>query len=494
MSCLPLCSRWRRGAICASALPRHGPIWTAAIPAALIALACGCISRSPAAEYVLGGRDPGVYMNEGIQIAQSRSLVTTDRVAAAVPASTRDLFFPYARRSELLQRPLHGIPSARSRSRHGDRPVSAGISDLDCDRVRAGWRHRHAAGHRMVGDSRRLDRVFRRQAPDRPASGRRGGRLCFASTSFRRGMRAIRIPKSSRRRCSLRRCSPTPTRTKTRIDFSGRSRRRCSASRCSPDFPSCWPSAPPSRRRCSRTWAAIAPAPDSSSRWRRGLSPPACTTRRSCGRTSAGRSRTCSRSSRFTWLRLRSPRSPRARLIWASRTATSVRGDSHVSADRADRDRDDRRHLRAVLSRAGRPAGSARRACRSHVRGLVFHARRVRSRPGRLCTGGVAIVLARAGADSDDHDAGDVLLLQDADLARALLARAPVSHRDPAGRAHLRSRGDLRAGLDDEIGIRFAKWSQSRVHGDRRHRHASCSATDTCLRRCRFENTSSTRA
>ena len=51
----------------------------------------------PAAEYVLGGRDPGVYMSEGIQIAQRRSLVTTDRVAAAVPASTRDLFFPSVR-------------------------------------------------------------------------------------------------------------------------------------------------------------------------------------------------------------------------------------------------------------------------------------------------------------------------------------------------------------------------------------------------------------
>jgi len=43
---------------------------------------------------VLGGRDPGVYVSEGIQIAQRQSLVTTDQVAAAVPASTRDLFFP----------------------------------------------------------------------------------------------------------------------------------------------------------------------------------------------------------------------------------------------------------------------------------------------------------------------------------------------------------------------------------------------------------------
>ena len=42
-----------------------------------------------------------------------------------------------------------------------------------------------------------------------------------------------------------------------------------------------------------------------------------------------------------------------------------------------------------------------------------------------------------------------LLLLQDANLARALLARAPVSHGDPAWRAHLRLRGDVRAALDD---------------------------------------------
>jgi hypothetical protein len=70
------------------------PDWTAVLPAALIAAGATMYFAVPAAEYVLGGRDPGVYMNEGIQIAQSQSLVTTDRVAAAVPASTRDLFFP----------------------------------------------------------------------------------------------------------------------------------------------------------------------------------------------------------------------------------------------------------------------------------------------------------------------------------------------------------------------------------------------------------------
>ena len=75
-----------------SAAPR--PRWTAAIPLALIAAGTWMYFAAPAAEYVMGGRDPGVYVNEGIQIAQRQSLVTIDRVAASVPASTRDLFFP----------------------------------------------------------------------------------------------------------------------------------------------------------------------------------------------------------------------------------------------------------------------------------------------------------------------------------------------------------------------------------------------------------------
>ena len=70
------------------------PRWTAALPAALIAAGAWMYFAVPAAEYVIGGRDPGVYMNEGIQIAQSQSLVTSDRMAARVPPSTRDLFFP----------------------------------------------------------------------------------------------------------------------------------------------------------------------------------------------------------------------------------------------------------------------------------------------------------------------------------------------------------------------------------------------------------------
>jgi hypothetical protein len=70
------------------------PGWTAALPAVLIAGGAWMYFGVPAAEYVLGGRDPGVYMSEGIQIAQRQSLVTTDGVAASVPEASRDLFFP----------------------------------------------------------------------------------------------------------------------------------------------------------------------------------------------------------------------------------------------------------------------------------------------------------------------------------------------------------------------------------------------------------------
>ena len=214
----------------------------------------------------MGGRDPGVYINEGIQIAQRRSLVTTDPVAAAVPAAMRDLFFPqhddpsyYSVRfmGFHLRDPEAGTVTGQFPQGY---PVWIAIAyGLDgitgTRRVIAWWAILgvltvYFAGKRLIGPL--------------PAAAAAGSALRY--TSYRRGTRATRIPKSSRRRCSLRRCSRTRTRTKMRIDSSDRSRRRCSASPCSRDFPSCWPSAPRSLRRCSRTWAGTGPALDSWSR------------------------------------------------------------------------------------------------------------------------------------------------------------------------------------------------------------------------------------
>ncbi len=68
------------------------PTWHALLPVALIAL--GGWLYFPPAEYIIGGKDPGTYLNEGIQIAQRGTLVVRDPVVASVPPPYRDLFFP----------------------------------------------------------------------------------------------------------------------------------------------------------------------------------------------------------------------------------------------------------------------------------------------------------------------------------------------------------------------------------------------------------------
>ena len=55
----------------------------AILPLVLILL--GAWRFFPPAEYVLGGKDPGTYMNEGIQIAQRGGLVIRDTTVASVP-------------------------------------------------------------------------------------------------------------------------------------------------------------------------------------------------------------------------------------------------------------------------------------------------------------------------------------------------------------------------------------------------------------------------
>jgi hypothetical protein len=65
---------------------------TACIPIALALL--GVARFFPSSEYVIGGKDPGVYVNVGVQIAQRGTLVYHDPVVAAVPPFARDLFIP----------------------------------------------------------------------------------------------------------------------------------------------------------------------------------------------------------------------------------------------------------------------------------------------------------------------------------------------------------------------------------------------------------------
>jgi hypothetical protein len=68
------------------------PTRAAILPIALIALSC--IRFFPPSEYIIGGRDPGTYINEGIVIAQRGTLVYEDPTVASVPPFARDLFFP----------------------------------------------------------------------------------------------------------------------------------------------------------------------------------------------------------------------------------------------------------------------------------------------------------------------------------------------------------------------------------------------------------------
>ncbi|MEO8480721.1 MAG: glycosyltransferase family 39 protein [Acidobacteriota bacterium] len=66
--------------------------WTALVPLTIVA--AGIWLYSPTSEYIIGGKDPGTYINEGVQIAQRGQVVIRDPDVAVVPAPYRDLFFP----------------------------------------------------------------------------------------------------------------------------------------------------------------------------------------------------------------------------------------------------------------------------------------------------------------------------------------------------------------------------------------------------------------
>jgi hypothetical protein len=71
---------------------------TAIVPLALVLM--GLWRFFPPSEYVIGGKDPGTYMNEGIQLAQRGALVFRDPVISSVPPFARDLFFPSHQRQD----------------------------------------------------------------------------------------------------------------------------------------------------------------------------------------------------------------------------------------------------------------------------------------------------------------------------------------------------------------------------------------------------------
>src|SRR4051812_15612310 len=86
-----LCAGGARGRLRFGSTARH-VTWTALLPVALVAI--GLWRFFPPSEYIIGGKDPGTYMNEGVQIAQRGAIAVHDPVVASVPPFARDLFFP----------------------------------------------------------------------------------------------------------------------------------------------------------------------------------------------------------------------------------------------------------------------------------------------------------------------------------------------------------------------------------------------------------------
>ncbi len=79
-----------RGRLRVSGAPPPG--LSIAIPLVLVVL--GAFRFLPGAEYIIAGKDPGTYVNEGVQIAQTGTYIIHDATVEKVPASTRELFFP----------------------------------------------------------------------------------------------------------------------------------------------------------------------------------------------------------------------------------------------------------------------------------------------------------------------------------------------------------------------------------------------------------------
>jgi hypothetical protein len=67
------------------------PTATVLLPVLLVVLAA--VRFFPSSEYIIGGKDPGGYINQGVLIATRGSLVIHEPEVAAIPAPVRTLFF-----------------------------------------------------------------------------------------------------------------------------------------------------------------------------------------------------------------------------------------------------------------------------------------------------------------------------------------------------------------------------------------------------------------
>ena len=147
--------------------------WTAVLP--LVLLAIGLWRFPPPSEYIIGGKDPGSYISEGVQIAKTGALVIPDRVAAAVPASVRGLFFPPHPSQEYYSTRFMGFflldPDTGSVVGQFPHLYPASIA-LGFETAGLRGALLAVTGWTIFGLRRR---VFRRRAAGRPARGVRGG-------------------------------------------------------------------------------------------------------------------------------------------------------------------------------------------------------------------------------------------------------------------------------------------------------------------------------
>ena len=116
--------RWRRGTNLlrgTGSIPAAGPRTRAvegawlAVPAALIAL-CAWLYPPPA-EYVLGGKDPGVYMNAGVQMPSCTAVTTAFRQASCALAVASAKYGASSRLSRLLFASNASLMCSRKRAR-----------------------------------------------------------------------------------------------------------------------------------------------------------------------------------------------------------------------------------------------------------------------------------------------------------------------------------------------------------------------------------------
>ena len=86
--------------------------WSAAVAVGLVVLSVSIIFSVPPAEYVMGGKDPGTYVNEGIQIAQRGTLTMTTHWLRRSPQSSVTCICPTGGLTRTTETALWGFISS----------------------------------------------------------------------------------------------------------------------------------------------------------------------------------------------------------------------------------------------------------------------------------------------------------------------------------------------------------------------------------------------